>query len=107
MLDLIVLVNLWVYIGISSFHTFFFIVLHDVFHVSLFCEYCKGVDSHMVVQSIIIDGEPDWEIDVTLHHYIVGGITKYLISFVGFNIRKAIWLTADALSNALDVLYNY
>ena len=69
--------------------------LHDMFCVSLLCEYCKGGDSNMVAQPIIIDREPEWRVDRILHHPILREITQYLICFVGFSISKAVWLTAD------------
>ena len=42
----------------------------------------------MIVQPIIIDGEPEWEVDRILLHHIVRWITEYLTSFVGFDISE-------------------
>ena len=52
----------------------------------------------MVVQPIIIDREPDQEVDRILHHCIVRKIILYLAFFVGFDISGAVQLSADDLS---------
>ena len=49
--------------------------LHTLFYVSLFHEYYKGGDGYMVVQPVIIDGEPELEVDRILSHCKVRGIT--------------------------------
>ena len=49
----------------------------------------------MVARPIIIDKEPELEVDRVLCLSIVRGITQYLTSFFGFDISKAVQLNAD------------
>ena len=66
--------------------------VHNVFHVSLLCDWNNnGV--HADVPPIEINGEAEYEVGEIKGHHIHNGEAYYLSLFAGFDSSEDMWLT--------------
>ena len=49
----------------------------------------------MVVLPITLDSDKEWEVKCIVMHRILCWNRQFLVSFVGFDIDKAVWLSED------------
>ena len=73
--------------------------VHDVFHVSLLCNWLTN-SLHADVPSIKIDGEAEYKVSEIKGHHERQGEMQYLISFVGFDSSEDMWLSTAQLEHA-------
>ena len=58
-------------------------------------------------QSLVVDGEQEWEVERLLHHRKRRGTMQYLVKYLGYDMSEAMWLDEEDLGNAPDLLREY
>jgi hypothetical protein len=79
--------------------------IHPVFHISKLKQYVEtpkelGQRKQVPPPPIIIDGEPEWEVDEILDRRVIKGVTKYLVKWKGCELHDASWEPTTHLRNA-------
>ena len=78
-------------------------------HVYLLRKFSIGGDGSGTTQPIELEVELEWEVaDIHRHRFNHRLKTyQYLVSFVGYDMSEAIWMTELELSNAAELLDDY
>ena len=81
--------------------------IHDVFHVSLLKPFYSGGDGQDAPAPILVDGEVEYKVDSIVGYWIRRGFCQYLVAFAGYNLSKALWMSASDLPYTSELVKEY
>ena len=67
----------------------------------------SGGDEQDAPAPILVDGEVEYKVDSIVRHRISRAIHWYLVSFAGYDLSKAFWMSVSELPHASELAKEY
>jgi len=83
--------------------------IHPVVNVSRVQRYKLQVKEQRkeVPQSVVIEGEEEWEVEKIMNKRKVRGRDKYLVQWKGYTVEEDTWESKENLKNAMELVEEF